>query len=56
MINFLPKKTEKDISGGPGLKNSPADAGDTGSIPGPGRPHTPRSNLSLCAVSTEWVL
>lgn len=25
-------------AGGPGVKNPPADAGDTGSTPGPGRP------------------
>ena len=31
MINVLPKKTEKDVSGGPGLKNLPADVGDRGS-------------------------
>ena len=26
------------------VKNPPANAGDTGSIPGPGRSHMPRSN------------
>jgi len=26
------------------VKNPPASAGDTGSIPGPGRSHMPRSN------------
>ena len=26
------------------LRNPPANAGDTGSIPGPGRCHMPRSN------------
>ena len=38
------------------VKNPPANAGDTGSIPGPGRPHMPQSNwacapqlLSLCS-------
>ena len=30
--------------GGAVDKNLPADAGDTGSIPGPGRSHMPRSN------------
>ena len=30
--------------GGPVVKNPPANAGDTGSSPGPGRSHTPRSN------------
>ena len=29
-------------SGGSVVKNSPASAGDTGSIPEPGRSHTPR--------------
>ena len=30
--------------GGTAVKNPPANAGDTGSIPGPGRSHMPRSN------------
>ena len=30
------------IPGGSGVKNPPADAGDTGSVPGPGRPHSPQ--------------
>ena len=30
--------------GGAVVKNPPANAGDTGSIPGPGRSHMPRSN------------
>ena len=30
--------------GGTVVKNPPADAGDTGSSPGPGRSHMPRSN------------
>ena len=45
--------------GGAGVKNLPADAGDTGSIPCPGGPHMPQSNqagalqlLSLC--SRAW--
>ena len=45
---------------GPLVKNLPANAGDTGSIPGPGRSHMPRSNkasvpqiLNLCAAATE---
>ena len=33
-----------DFPGGAVVKNPPANAGDTGSIPGPGRPHMPRSN------------
>ena len=42
------------------VKNLPANAGDTGSIPGPGRSHMPRSNeahvpqlLSLCSRAHE---
>ena len=30
--------------GGAAVKNPPANAGDTGSSPGPGRSHMPRSN------------
>ena len=33
-----------DFPGGTGVKNPSANAGDTGSIPGPGRSHVPRSN------------
>ena len=33
-----------DFPGGAVVKNSPANAGDTGSSPGPGRSHMPRSN------------
>ena len=33
-----------DFSGGAVVKNLPANAGDTGSSPGPGRSHMPRSN------------
>ena len=28
------------------IKNPPANAGDTGSSPGPGRSHMPRSNIA----------
>ena len=28
----------------PVVKNPPCNAGDTGSIPGPGRPHEPQGN------------
>ena len=34
----------QDFPGGPWVKNLPADAGDMGSIPGPGRARMPRSN------------
>ena len=33
------KDAVKDFSGGPVVKNSPANAGDMGSIPGLGRSH-----------------
>ena len=38
------KKSLQDFPGGAVVKNSPANAGDTGSIPGLGRFHMPRSN------------
>ena len=38
------------------VKNPPANAGDTGSSPGPGRSHMLRSDLSPCATTTEPVL
>ena len=34
----------EDFPGGAVVKNPPANAGDTGSSPGPGRSHMPRSN------------
>ena len=34
--------------GGPEVKNLPAKAGDTGSIPGPGRSHIPRGTKPRC--------
>ena len=33
-----------DFPGGAVVKNPPANAGDTGSSPGPGRSHMPRTN------------
>ena len=33
-----------DLPGSAVVKNPPANAGDTGSSPGPGRSHMPRSN------------
>ena len=35
-------KINKDFPSGPVVKNPPGTAGDTGSIPGPGRFHVPR--------------
>ena len=34
----------RDFPGGAVVKKPPANAGDTGSNPGPGRSHMPRSN------------
>ena len=38
------KESYGDFPGGTVVKNLPANAGDTGSSPGPGRSHMPRSN------------
>ena len=35
---------QEGFPGGSVVKNPPANAGDTGLIPGPGRSHMPRSN------------
>ena len=50
------KERKKGIPGGAAVKNPPANAGDTGSIPCLGRSHMPQSNkarvpqlLSLCS-------
>ena len=40
----LPFKIVKGFPGGAVVKNPPANAGDTGSSPGTGRSHMPRSN------------
>ena len=42
--NSLRKVTQGDFPGGAVVKNPPANAGDRGSIPGPGRSHMPQSN------------
>ena len=61
---FEIKSFLREFPGGAVVKNPPANAGDTGSIPGPGRSHMLRSNearapqlLSLCfrATTTEPV-
>ena len=38
------KNKGKDFPGGAVVKNPPANTGDTGSSPGPGRSHMPQSN------------
>ena len=35
---------DRDFPGGTVVKNPPANAGNTGSSPGPGRSHMPQSN------------
>jgi len=37
----------QDFPGGPVAKNLPANARDMGSIPGPGRSHTPQGDQAL---------
>ena len=41
---LLIKVLVRGFPGGTVVKNPPANAGDTGSIPGPGRSHMPRNN------------
>ena len=36
--------SKRDFPGGAVVKSPPANAGDMGSIPGPGRSHMPQSN------------
>ena len=38
------KNQDRDFPGGAVVKNPPANAGDMGSIPGPGRSHMLQSN------------
>ena len=53
---FWFKKILGGFPGGAVVKNPPANAGDTGSSPGPGRfPHA-AEQLSPCATTTEPVL
>ncbi|KAJ8786429.1 hypothetical protein J1605_006252 [Eschrichtius robustus] len=59
------KETSQGFPGGAVVESLPADAGDTGSSPGLGRPHMPRSNWarepqllslrvwSLCSATRE---
>ena len=41
---FNAKSHKRDFPGGAVVKNPPANAGDTGSSPGLGRPHMTQSN------------
>ena len=65
MFFALQKRQVWGFPGGAVVENLPADAGDTGSSPGPGRSHMPRSNWarepqllslrvwSLCSAARE---
>ena len=43
-IEYIIRNVDQDFPGGAVVKNLPANAGDMGSIPGPGRSHMPWSN------------
>ena len=43
-VTYNLTKLFQDFPGGAVVKNPPANAGDTGSSPGLGRSHMPRSN------------
>ena len=45
-----------DIPGGPVMKNPPANAGDTGSIPGLRRSHMPWGNSVFVPLWGNWAL
>ena len=44
LIKWIIKRSMNGFPGGAVVKNLSANAGDTGSSPGPGRSHMPRSN------------
>ena len=46
-------RKEGDVPGGPGVKKLPRNAGDPGSIRGPGRSHMPQSHSGCAVLSTE---
>ena len=55
-LHFILKFLLWDLPGGPVVKNLPANAGDTGSIPDPARFHRPRcatGQLSPFATTTK---
>ena len=49
--SIMEKWIQEDFPGGTLVENLPANVGDTGSIPGPGRFHM--EPLSACATATE---
>ena len=44
MMEEITVRISRDVPGGAVVKNPPANAGDTGSSPGPGRSHMLQSN------------
>ena len=50
------KRQIQGFPGGSVVKNPPANAGDTSSIPDPGRSHVPWKKISPCATTIESVL
>ena len=44
LSSFIDDKTLRGFPGGAVVKNPPANAGDTGSSPGPGRSYMPWTN------------
>ena len=52
------KNKPRGFPSGSGVKSPSANAGDTGLIPGPGRPHMPSKpvQVSLCTTTVEPVL
>ena len=52
----LQELSDRALPGGSVVKNPPANAGDTGSIPGSGRSHMGAEQLSPCTTATEPVL
>ena len=55
-IFMLFKMEALGFPGGAVVGSPPANAGDTGSIPGPERSHMPQKQLSPCTTTTEPVL
>ena len=51
LLLLLLERVWEDFPSGPVVKNPPANAGDTGSIPGLGRSHVLRSNQ---ACEPQW--
>ena len=62
-LRFVARNLRWGFPGGPATKNPPANAGNTDSVPGPGRSHMPQSTqahvpqlLSLCSRAWELQL